>query len=79
MNSDFGALAQAEHLKRTRSKRVWIVIGLILMALGYVLMAVDPQTRSDWAAARVLGGLLCIIVGFGWAVMPLLASWTRGE
>lgn len=79
MNTEFGALAQAEYRARHGRRRVCIVIGLILIVAGYFLMSVGPNTRSEWVLARAMGGLACIVVGFGMAILPLLAQWTRGE
>ena len=79
MNTEFGELAQAQYRARHGRRRVYIVIGLILIAVGYMLMAVSPSTSSDWVLARAMGGLACIVVGFGMAVLPLLAHWTSGE
>lgn len=79
MNTEFGELAQAEHRARHERRRVFICIGLILIAAGYFLMGVSPGTSSDWVLTRVMGGLACIVVGFGIAVLPLLAHWTSGE
>lgn len=77
MNTEFGELAQAQHRARQWRRRVSVVLGLALIALGYVLMAVRPGTGSDWVLFRAMAGLACIVVGFGLAVLPLLGQWTR--
>ena len=79
MNSEFGELSQARYCARTKRRRFYVVVGLLLIALGYVLMAVSPDTPSNTALARVLGGLACIVIGFGLAILPLLAQWSGGE
>jgi uncharacterized membrane protein len=79
MNSEFGELSQARYRARTKRRRFYVVVGLLLIALGYVLMAVSPDTPSNTALARVLGGLACIVIGFGLAILPLLAQWSGGE
>jgi hypothetical protein len=56
-----------------------VAIGLVLIVVGYFLMAVEPGTPSDWVLARAMGGLACIVVGFGMAILPLLTQWTTGE
>ena len=70
MNSEFGELSQARYRARTKRRRFYVVVGLLLIALGYVLMAVSPDTPSNTALARVLGGLACIVIGFGLAILP---------
>lgn len=79
MNSEFGELAQARYRTRTKRRKVLIVVGLLLIALGYLLMAVSPGSSSQWALFRVMAGLGCIIVGFGMAVLPLIAQWTQSD
>jgi hypothetical protein len=79
MNTEFGELAQAQYRARHVRRRIYIVIGLILIVAGYSLMAVSPSTSSDWALVRAVGGLACIVVGFGMAILPLLAHWSGGE
>jgi uncharacterized membrane protein len=79
MNSEFGELAQARYRSRTARRRVLIVVGLLLIALGYLLMAVSPDSSTQWALFRVMAGLGCIIVGFAMAVLPLIALWTRTD
>ncbi len=79
MNTEFGELAQARYRSRTLRRKVYVVVGLLLIALGYFLMAVSPQTVSDWALLRAVGGLACIVVGFGLAILPLLSAWTSDQ
>ena len=79
MNTEFGQLAQAQYRARNSRRRVYVVIGLLLIVAGYLLMAVGPASSSDWVLFRVMAGLACIVVGFGMAVLPLLARWTSGE
>jgi MFS family permease len=79
MNSEFGELAQARYRSRTTRRRVSIVLGLLLIALGYLLMAVSPDSSTQWALFRVMAGLGCIIIGFAMAVLPLIALWTQAD
>ncbi len=79
MNSEFGELAQARYRTRNKRRKVYIVVGLLLIALGYLLMGVSPGTSTEWALFRVMAGLTCIIVGFGLAVLPLIAHWTQAD
>ena len=79
MISEFSALTHARQRRRNFRKRVYIIIGLLLIALGYWLMAVEPGTASDWLLTRTFAGMGCVVVGFGMAVLPLLSSWTSGD
>lgn len=79
MNTEFGELSQARYRSRAKRRRVYVVLGLLLIALGYALMAVSPQTSANWALTRVMVGLACIVVGFGMAILPLLSQWSNGE
>ncbi len=79
MNTEFGELSQARHRTRARRRRVYVVVGLLSIFLGYWLMAVSPQVSAGWALLRTMGGLVCIVAGFGLAILPLLSYWTNGE
>ncbi len=76
MNTEFGELAQAQYRARHTRRRIFIAIGLALIAAGYLLMSISPDTKSEWALARAVGGLLCIVVGAGMAILPLLSRDT---
>ena len=75
MNTEFGELSQARYRNRAVRRRVYQVVGLLLIGLGYFLMGVSPQASTNWALTRAFGGMACIVVGFGIAVLPLLTSW----
>lgn len=79
MNTAFGELAQARERRQRRWVRLSIVCGLVLMVLGYMAMAVPPETELGWALLRVGVGLSCIMAGFGLCAWPLLARWTSSE
>lgn len=79
MNTEFGELAQARYRSRARRRKVYVVVGLLLIVLGYYLMSVQPETLPDWALMRAMGGLACIIFGFGLAILPLLSTWTTDQ
>jgi hypothetical protein len=79
VNTEFGELAQARYRSRTRRRKVYVIVGLVMIALGYYLMAVSPKVVSDWALLRAMGGLACIVVGFGLAILPLLSAWTNDQ
>lgn len=79
MNTEFGELAQARYRSRARRRRVYTVIGVVLLVLGYLLMGVDPAASSAWAFTRAVAGIGCIVVGFGLIVLPWLSSWSNSE
>ena len=79
MISEFSALSHARQRKRTRRRRVYVIVGLLLIALGYALMAVKPDAHADWVLVRAFAGMACVVLGFGMAVLPLLSSWTSGD
>lgn len=79
MNTEFGELAQARYRSRTRRRKVYVVVGLLLIVLGYFLMAVSPDAVAEWALMRAMGGLACIVVGFGLAILPLLSAWSSDQ
>lgn len=79
MNSEFSELSHTRYRRRSTRRRVYVAIGLLLIAFGYFLMGVSPGSSVNWALTRVLMGIGCVIVGFGMAVLPLLSSWSSGE
>ena len=64
---------------RTMRRRVTIGIGLVLLLAGYALLAVSPDTPSDWALFRVFAGFALLFIGFGVAILPLLSRITGGD
>lgn len=70
---------RARYRARTVRRRVTIAIGLLMLLAGYALLAVDPDTSSEWALIRVFVGFGLLFIGFGVAVLPILSRLTGGE
>lgn len=49
-----------------------VVFGLCLLLVGYTLLAVTPDTPSDWVLIRVAAGFALLFIGFGLAILPWL-------
>ena len=64
------------HLRR---RRVTIAIGFMILLAGYALLAVSPDTASEWVLFRVFAGFALLFVGFGIAILPLLSRLTGGD
>jgi len=66
--------SQAESaLARQRARQRWrIGLGLVAMGCGYALLAVSPETPSEWLMPRVVLGFVCLLGGAGAALSPLL-------
>lgn len=64
---------------RTLRRRITIAIGMAILVAGYALLAVSPDTPSDWVLIRVFTGFALLFVGFAVAIMPLLARLTGGD
>ena len=64
---------------RTARRRLTIAIGLVLLLAGYALLAVSPDTPSEWVLLRVFAGFGLLFVGFGVAVLPILSRITGGD
>ncbi len=75
MSSEFSRLLQTRHQSRKRSRRLMVVVGVLLLAVGYALLGVSPQTDSVWVLVRAFAGMACIVVGFGMAIVPMLTGW----
>lgn len=71
-------LAQRHHARVMR-RRITITVGMLILVAGYALLAVSPDTPSDWVLVRVFAGFSLLFVGFGVAIMPLLSRLTGGD
>jgi hypothetical protein len=54
-------------------------IGLVILLGGYALLAVSPDTPSDWLMIRVFAGFGALMVGFVVAILPILQKITGGD
>lgn len=70
---------RARYRARTVRRRVTIVIGLLILLAGYALLAVSPDSPSDWILLRVFVGFGLLFIGFGVAVLPLLSRLTSSD
>ena len=62
----------------TRQRRMQVT-GLALLAAGYALLAVSPDTPFDWVLLRVAAGFGLLFIGFATAIMPWLARISGGD
>ncbi|GAB7042569.1 hypothetical protein JCM9533A_64190 [Catenuloplanes niger JCM 9533] len=46
-----------------RSKRRWLITGLVLTAAGAAVTALGPQDSADWGAQRIVAGLVLAQLG----------------
>ena len=73
-----------QELRKRKSRHVlrqkittWI--GLMILIGGYALLAVSPDTPSDWLMIRVFAGFGALMVGFVVAILPILKRITGGD
>ena len=73
-----------QELRKRKSRHVlrqkittWI--GLLILIGGYALLAVSPDTPSDWLMIRVFAGFGALMVGFVIAILPILKRITGGD
>ena len=60
---------KSRHIMRQKIS-TWI--GLMILIGGYALLAVSPDTPSDWLMIRVFAGFGALMVGFVVAILPIL-------
>lgn len=78
MSEDRQALRKRKSRHMMRQKiTTWI--GLLILIGGYALLAVSPETPSDWLMIRVFAGFGALIVGFVTAILPILTRITGGD
>ena len=70
---------RARYRARTVRRRATIAIGLLILLAGYALLAVSPDSPSDWILLRVFVGFGLLFIGFGVAVLPLLSRLTSSD
>jgi len=46
---------------------------------GYALLAVSPDTPSQWVLIRVFAGFALLFIGFAVAILPILSRLTGGD
>jgi len=73
-----------QELRKRKSRHVlrqkittWV--GLLILIGGYALLAVSPDTPSDWLMIRVFAGFGALMVGFVIAILPILKRITGGD
>ncbi len=76
--SNFDQL-RVRYRARTRRRRLTIAIGLVILLGGYALLAVGPDTASEWVLFRVFAGFALLFIGFGVAILPMLSRITGGD
>jgi hypothetical protein len=62
------------HRSKSVRRRLGLVAGLCLLITGYALLAVSPDTPTDWVMFRVVAGFAFLFVGFATAISPFLAG-----
>ena len=62
------------HRKKSMRRRVSLIVGMSLLFSGYALLAVSPDTPTDWVMVRVVAGFALLFVGFAIAISPFLAA-----
>ena len=67
------------HRARALRQRWMLAIGFALLLAGYALLAVSPDTASEWVLLRVFTGFALLFVGFSVAIIPTLARLTGSE
>ena len=66
------------HRSKVLRERGMQYIGIGLLLGGYAVLAVSPDTPSEWVLLRVALGFILLFAGFGLAVMPWLSRVSRG-
>jgi uncharacterized membrane protein len=67
---------KSRHILR---QKITTWIGLLILIGGYALLAVSPETPSDWLMIRVFAGFGALMVGFVVAILPILKRITGGD
>ena len=79
MNIDTNEILRTHKKKTAARQRVQEVIGFITLLGGYALLAVSPDTPSDWLLIRVVTGFIALFAGFVLAILPFLTRLTGSD
>jgi hypothetical protein len=79
MKIDTNEILRAHKQKVATRQRIQEVIGFVILLSGYALLAVSPDTPSDWLLIRVVLGFGALFTGFGLAILPILTRVTGGD
>lgn len=79
MKIDTNEILRAHKKKVAARQRVQEVVGFVILLSGYALLAVNPDTPSDWLLIRVVSGFAALFAGFGLAILPVLTRVTGGD
>ena len=72
--------SREEHQRsKQRHQRIQQFLGILLLIAGYAVLAVKPDTPSEWVLLRVAIGFGLLFAGFGMAVLPWLSRISHGE
>lgn len=77
-NSHHEHLEKRYHAKLVR-RRLSTIIGFCILLTGYALLAISPDTPTDWVLIRVVVGFGFLFVGFAVAILPMLSRLTGGD
>lgn len=69
----------ARHRRDALRERGMQYLGAALLLCGYALLAVSPETPTEWVLLRVALGFGLLFAGFGLAILPWLSRVSRGE
>lgn len=73
--ADFAETAFGQAAKRRKSKqRGRQLVGVLMLAAGYMSLAVTADATSVWLLVRVVGGFALLFVGFAVLIGPFIAS-----
>lgn len=79
MTREIQAIRDAHKKQLAKGQRIREVIGILILFSGYALLAVSPDTPSDWLMVRVVAGFCALFAGFGLAILPILTRAVGGD
>lgn len=67
------------HIVKVARRRLTVVIGMCILIAGYALLAVSPDSASEWVLIRVVAGFAFLFIGFAVAILPMLSRLTGDD
>lgn len=55
------------------------MLGFAVLLSGYAVLAVSPETPTEWVLLRVVLGFALLVAGFSLSILPMLTHFTQGD
>ncbi len=65
--------------QRHRRRRIQRFLGFVILLAGYAVLAIKPETPTEWVLLRVVFGFALLLAGFALSIVPLLTHHIQND